>query len=54
VVLKIGANSDGKDSREVTVVPIGSAESLRHRAWIEDNRRTVDKATGGRVAYENV
>lgn len=51
VVLKIGANPDGKDSREVTVVPIESEESLRHRAWIEDNRRTVDKATGGRVAY---
>jgi len=51
VVLKIGANPDGKDSREVTVVPIDSEESLRHRAWIEDNRRAVDKATGGRVAY---
>src|ERR1700728_4489795 len=51
VVLKIGANPDGKDSREVTVVPVDSEESLRHRAWIENNRRIVDKATGGRVAY---
>ena len=24
---------------------------LRHLAWIEDNRRKVDQATGGRVAY---
>jgi tricorn protease len=55
VVLKIGANADGKDkdkdAREVTVVPVDSEENLRHRAWIEDNRRTVDQATGGRVAY---
>jgi tricorn protease len=51
VVLKIGPNPDGKDAREVTVVPVESEEGLRHLAWIENNRRTVDKATGGRVAY---
>jgi len=53
VVLKMGANADGKDkdAREVTVVPVDSEENLRHRAWIEGNRRTVDQATGGRVAY---
>jgi len=51
VKLKIGPNPDGKDSRDVTVVPVESEEGLRHRAWIEDNRRKVDQATGGRVAY---
>ncbi|MGA7908010.1 MAG: PDZ domain-containing protein [Candidatus Sulfotelmatobacter sp.] len=51
VVLKVGANPDGKDSREVTVVPVESEEGLRHLDWIESNRRKVDKATGGRVAY---
>jgi tricorn protease len=51
VVMKIGANPDGKDAREVTVVPVDSEENLRHRAWIEGNRRMVDQATGGRVAY---
>jgi tricorn protease len=51
VSLKIGANPDGKDAREVTVVPVESEEGLRHLAWIEGNRRTVDRATGGRVAY---
>jgi tricorn protease len=51
VVLKIGANPDGKDAREVTVVPVESEENLRHLAWIEGNRRKVDEATGGRVAY---
>jgi tricorn protease len=51
VVLKVGANPDGKDSRDVTVVPVESEENLRHLAWIESNRRRVDQATGGRVAY---
>lgn len=51
VVLRIGPNADEKDSREITVVPVGSEEALRHLDWIESNRRKVDQATGGRVAY---
>ena len=54
VVLKVGANAEGKDSRDVTVVPVDSEENLRHLAWIESNRRRVDEATGGRVAYVHV
>jgi tricorn protease len=54
VVLKVGANADGKDSRDVTVIPVDSEENLRHLAWIESNRRRVDDATGGRVAYVHV
>jgi tricorn protease len=54
VVLKVGANADGKDSRDVTVIPVDSEEGLRHLAWIESNRRSVDQATGGRIAYVHV
>jgi tricorn protease len=51
VRIKIGPNPNGKDAREVTVVPVGSETALRNAAWIEGNRRYVDKVTGGRVAY---
>ena len=51
VVLKIAHNAEGKDPRDVTVIPVESEEGLRHLAWIEGNRRKVDEATGGRVAY---
>jgi tricorn protease len=51
VRLKVGPKPDGAGAREVTVVPVPSESRLRHLAWIEDNRRTVDKATNGRVAY---
>ena len=56
VVLKVSKNADDKDkdSRDVTVVPVESEENLRHLAWIESNRRRVDQATGGRVAYVHV
>ena len=50
-VLRVGPNPDDKGARDVTVVPIESESNLRRRAWIENNRRTVDQMTGGRVAY---
>lgn len=51
VVLRVGPNPDGTGARDVTVVPVADEDSLRHLAWIEDNRRQVDKLSGGRVAY---
>jgi tricorn protease len=51
VVLRVGPRPDGETAREVTVVPVEDEQGLRHYAWIEANRRTVEQATGGRVAY---
>jgi tricorn protease len=51
VELTVGPNADGTGSRTVEVVPIGNELALRNRAWIEENIRKVDSATGGRVAY---
>lgn len=51
VVLKIGSKADGSGSRNVTVIPVDTEENLRFHGWIEDNRRAVDEATQGRVAY---
>ncbi len=50
-VLRIGTNADGKDSRQVTVIPIKSEYGLRHLDWIEGNRRKVDQLSGGKLAY---
>jgi tricorn protease len=54
IKIKVGPNSDGKDAREVTVVPLGSEFELRNLAWEEDNRRKVDQMSGGKVAYVHV
>jgi tricorn protease len=50
-VLRVGPNPDGTGARDITVVPAPSDNRLRHLAWIEANRRAVDQASGGRVAY---
>jgi tricorn protease len=51
VRIKVGPSPDGQGAREVTVVPVASETALRNAAWVEGNRRYVDKVTGGRVAY---
>jgi tricorn protease len=51
VRLKVGPNADATGARDVTVVPVPNEARLRNLAWIEDNRRKVDKMTNGRVAY---
>ena len=51
VVIRVGPTPDGNGSREVTVVPVGNENGLRHLAWIEGNRRKVDQMSGGKLAY---
>ncbi|HYP25409.1 MAG TPA: PDZ domain-containing protein [Blastocatellia bacterium] len=51
VLIKVGSDPSGANSREVTVVPVASEVGLRNLAWIESNRRKVDQMTGGRIAY---
>lgn len=51
VTIKVGPNADGSGSREVTVVPVPNESGLRNLAWIEDNRRTVDRLSGGKLGY---
>ena len=50
-VLRVGANPDGKDARDVTVVPVADEDGLRNLDWIEANRRKVNELSGGKVAY---
>jgi tricorn protease len=51
VEITVGPNADGSGSRTVQVVPVGNEAALRNRDWVEGNRKKVDAATGGRVAY---
>ena len=50
-IIRINNTPSIEGSRLVTVVPVASENGLRTRAWIEDNRRLVDKLSGGRLAY---
>jgi len=51
VVLHVGPSPNGTGARDVTVVPLPSEAMLRHLAWVDENRHTVDKLSGGKLAY---
>jgi len=38
-------------ARQITVVPVASEQALRTRAWVEQNRRTVERMSDGQLAY---
>lgn len=50
-VLTVNARPVMEGARQVTVVPVTNEQGLRTRAWVESNRRLVDRLSGGRLAY---
>jgi tricorn protease len=50
-LIRVNKNPSAEGSRVITVVPVASEDGLRTRAWIENNRRLVDKLSNGRLAY---
>ena len=50
IALTVASTPDG-ERRTSIVEPVGTESALRLWAWIEGNRKRVEQATGGRVAY---
>jgi tricorn protease len=50
-VLTVNGQPSAQGARQVTVVPVGNEQGLRTRAWVEENRRFVDKRSNGQLAY---
>jgi tricorn protease len=50
-ILHINTKPSFEDSWTITVKPISGEQALRQRAWVEDNRRLVDKLSEGKLAY---
>ncbi len=51
VMLTIADTAGGLGSRDVRVRPVGSEMNLRKVDFLEDNRKWVDKMSGGRIGY---
>ena len=50
-VLTVNSKPVMEGARQVTVVPTTTEQALRTRAWVEHNRRLVDKLSNGQLAY---
>jgi tricorn protease len=51
VFLSINDQPTMEGAREVLVQTLGSESRLRHLAWIEQNRKHVEEASGGKIGY---
>lgn len=51
LVLTLADNSNGKNSRNITVEPVANESQLRLWHWVEQNRQLVDKKSNGKLAY---
>jgi tricorn protease len=51
VVLTVNGRPTEEGARQVVVKTLSSDTRLRHLAWIEANRRTVDSLSHGRIGY---
>ncbi|MBZ5536654.1 MAG: PDZ domain-containing protein [Acidobacteriia bacterium] len=54
VTLKINDKPSTEGAWDVAVKTIGGEGGLRYLNWVENNRRKVEAATGGRVGYMHV
>lgn len=48
------ADEPGGEPRRVVVQPIGSEDDLIYLGWVEEKRRRVEEATGGKVGYVHI
>jgi len=51
VVLTVSSTPSKANARQVVVTCLDDEVELRFRAWVEERRQIVDKATNGRVGY---
>ena len=49
--LTVNTTPTMQGARTVTVVPVANEQALRTRAWVESNRRLVEKLSDGQLAY---
>jgi len=51
VTLSLSADGSAARARTVVVVPVKNEVQLRRWEWVERNRATVERESGGRIAY---
>jgi C-terminal processing protease CtpA/Prc/Tol biopolymer transport system component len=53
VRLRLSSTADGRNAREVAVLPVstGAEKGLRYRAWVDERRAYVARVSGGTLGY---
>ncbi len=51
VRLRVSARADGKEAREYVVIPARGERTFRYLDWVERNRATCERESGGEIGY---
>jgi len=51
ITILVNGRPNQAGAREYTVRPLGGEGTLRYQAWLEHNRKVVEKASNGQVGY---
>lgn len=54
VTLKVNSKPSADGAKEYTVKTLANEKNLRYFNWVESNRRKVEEASGGKLAYVHV
>lgn len=54
VTVRVGPSPDTKTARDVRIRTVASLGDIKYEEWVRKNRETVEKATGGQIAYVHI
>ncbi|HLA90186.1 MAG TPA: S41 family peptidase [Gemmatimonadaceae bacterium] len=54
VPVKVAKTADGANAKTVRIATAASMTDVRYEEWVENNRDSVEKATGGEIAYVHI
>lgn len=54
VTVRVASDPQGGNARDLRMATVPSVVNLRYEAWVEANRRVVEEASGGRIAYVHI
>ena len=54
VAVTVAAAPQGGQERTLRIRAVNSLSALKYEEWVRKNRETVDKATGGQIAYVHI
>jgi tricorn protease len=54
VSVKVAKSADGANARTYRIALVSNMTNIKYEEWVANNRDSVDKATGGQIAYVHI
>jgi tricorn protease len=54
IPVKVAKTADGANAKAYRIASVGNLTNIKYEEWVQNNRDSVDKATGGQIAYVHI